>query len=1387
VVTSHRITGALGPYRDPSKPSPATLDRYFEYAYEDARVDVRGRGWLGFRTRSVKEFASATGIVSDTTYGYDLDTKSDTFKIYPLAGRPKTVVAQTYTDGPALNGTNEVTHTTVSESKWALLTSGAGRPYVALESQTTSTTQGSTAGAATLGTRTVSYVAYDANGKPYPDYDAYGNSRTRTTTWSDGRRERVETTYVSGANLGNLWNDYEAKWLVKLPFSMKFTGWDNVTRIPPRTKSYLVNFFYGLEHPGLPTAIQKQSSNFAEESMTGFRYDAYGNVNRQDSNARDALPLTETVVYDALGIFPEKLTNSEYESAHLPETEVGFDPRTGARRWIKTPNGHWVVQNYDAFGRLRSVYDDTGKKSYGDYFPGSNDSVLLVRSYGDGKPTIETEFNAFGQAIVRRTTHWVKDGRPKTSVTEFGYDEQGRLASEGVPHFVGTPSPSATSYAYDNLSRVTVEKHPWQDVDGTVHLVTTEHSYGSIAFKGSAGDPVRWADFPLGVKAHGVRDPSGAQSITVADQRGATVAVVDALNTTRYEYGAFGHLRSVTSPMGKTEFETNDFGRTTVMTDPATGVHLYTLNGNGQLRHYNRNGEQSTYDYDALGRTVHAITPDGEYTWNYDRDRDSDFSDLSLIGKLVRSSLSSATLGNSSTRYAYGNPGGTLSEVFREIEGEVAPLITEIEPDVFGRPEVVRYPAREDGQLFSVKYRYSEYGRIDRVYDAMQPLTDENALWRLDDVDAFGHTIKTQTANGVVTMREYEPATGRLSHSTITGKAGAKLDERHLWYEGRGLLLSQWNMKGAESYVHDELGRLKTRYLPNETLSYEYWPNGDLRRNPESPELGELRYEAESGERVIRTDDERTYRYDVSGRQYLRQGGSVPQQRVGYTAFDLPLAVQTGPDLGLPEITQYRYDANNARIGRKDPNGDETLYVGGMYERMAPKDGNVERRVRIATPDGDTIEAQLLDDGNKDYRFQSVDHLGSLILTSTSAGSALGGAEYSPFGRRSSRDGSFETRRGFTGHEHDDTGLINMRGRMYDPVLGRFLTADPFVQAPGLSQSWNHYAYVFNSPLNFVDPTGFQADLWEPTGEYIETLPPVVGTYLPPDDGYDALSDLGNEINNGADPSLVGIPAGPAEFYMDRPLPKGPDQTPRSGVPLAEAITDGVYMATMNAAEVALKTEGGILCAWFAVGCGVVLFTQAENEDEIAGPTLMVITGGLTPRAPAPALEGAATETIVTKAPAMEAAAAEAAVAEASAAEASAAEATVAEAGTAEGVVARGGGRAIGFADDAVGSAFQGMRSGGGHAMRHLIDEGLIPNAGSLASRAQKFQDLVAPILSNPTKTFGWRIGGTAAQAFAGSAGGRQVVAFVAKEGPYQGRVLSAIVPDAAQIAQWGL
>jgi RHS repeat-associated protein len=67
------------------------------------------------------------------------------------------------------------------------------------------------------------------------------------------------------------------------------------------------------------------------------------------------------------------------------------------------------------------------------------------------------------------------------------------------------------------------------------------------------------------------------------------------------------------------------------------------------------------------------------------------------------------------------------------------------------------------------------------------------------------------------------------------------------------------------------------------------------------------------------------------------------------------------------------------------------------------------------------------------------------------------------------------TKRGFTGHEHyPELKIINMNGRLYDPVIGRFFSPDNFVQMPEFTQAYNRYSYCLNNPLKYIDPTGWR-------------------------------------------------------------------------------------------------------------------------------------------------------------------------------------------------------------------------------------------------------------------------------------------------------------------------
>ncbi|MCU0977122.1 MAG: RHS repeat-associated core domain-containing protein [Steroidobacteraceae bacterium] len=116
------------------------------------------------------------------------------------------------------------------------------------------------------------------------------------------------------------------------------------------------------------------------------------------------------------------------------------------------------------------------------------------------------------------------------------------------------------------------------------------------------------------------------------------------------------------------------------------------------------------------------------------------------------------------------------------------------------------------------------------------------------------------------------------------------------------------------------------------------------------------------------------------------------------------------------------------------------------------------------------------------------DHLGSPELVTNATGAQVVKLSFGAFGERrgatwtgtpSSGDWTAignTTRDGFTDHEHlDAVGLIHMNGRVYDPKVARFLSADPFIDRGLGTQGVNRYGYVGNNPLNRIDPSGFTA------------------------------------------------------------------------------------------------------------------------------------------------------------------------------------------------------------------------------------------------------------------------------------------------------------------------
>ena len=205
---------------------------------------------------------------------------------------------------------------------------------------------------------------------------------------------------------------------------------------------------------------------------------------------------------------------------------------------------------------------------------------------------------------------------------------------------------------------------------------------------------------------------------------------------------------------------------------------------------------------------------------------------------------------------------------------------------------------------------------------------------------------------------------------------------------------------------------------------------------------------------------------------------------IAYTPFnkveiieegDYRLVFTYGPDNSRKKTDLYK-------LRNKKWNWQKTKYfVSGGYELEVEGVQQYERHLNYIYG-GDGLAAIFeMDRSNPNLYYIHKDHLGSYQSVTNNNGTLVDKYSFGPWGaRRDTTDWSltnvpteFLFDRGFTGHEHlDEFNLINMNGRVYDPILGRFLSPDNYIQMPDYTQNLNRYSYALNNPLIYTDPTG---------------------------------------------------------------------------------------------------------------------------------------------------------------------------------------------------------------------------------------------------------------------------------------------------------------------------
>jgi RHS repeat-associated protein len=445
---------------------------------------------------------------------------------------------------------------------------------------------------------------------------------------------------------------------------------------------------------------------------------------------------------------------------------------------------------------------------------------------------------------------------------------------------------------------------------------------------------------------------------------------------------------------------------------------------------------------------------------------------------------------------------------------------------------------------------------------AVRESETELAYWRLTEVDNAGRFQKEIFGNDVSTERSYFPDKQALK-SIFTQRGTTTVQDLAYDYDVRRSLKSRTDTRQSqhptERFRYDPLERLTCAYFsPTENasvpcaLSYGYEPNGNL---TSKSDIGTLAYTDPLHPHAVTTAGTDSFSYDATGNQITRPGATLT-----YTPFDLPKTITQGTGT----IT-FAYNGDEQRIRKTTPD-QETLYFGDLYERMTDlMSGVAEHRYYVHSPER-AVAIVTRGGTEPGTRYLHVEHLGSVDVLTREDGTIAEQRSYDPFGQR--RDPvwgqpppmSFtsKTTQGFTGHESDDeVGLVNMKGRIFDPKVGRFLTTDPIVSAPLFGQSWNPYSYVVNNPLNYVDPSGFQADGRDHTGVpfehvFIKEFPNgelgLVGILPPPDP--QEKEDKGEKVGAYVPPVDVS-PTGTTATYDPQPITTAPEDE-SNGIAAAE-------------------------------------------------------------------------------------------------------------------------------------------------------------------------------------------------------------------------------------------
>lgn len=775
---------------------------------------------------------------------------------------------------------------------------------------------------------------------------------------------------------------------------------------------------YGYNAKG-QTTTKTDFSGKAKAVTSTFSYNGLGNQTGISTSASGITTRSESLTFDDKGRYVQKTTNELSQ-----ESSAVFDLKWGNPTSVTSLDGLITTHTYDAFGRVKTTTIN-----------------------GDYTVTSTLAWDVLGNRAWKETTSYSQAGRAPS--TEW-FDQLGRSVRVQSQSF--EDQLIEANVVFDSKGNVYSKEQPHKSTES---FITTINSYDafnrlSSANNGALGNTTYGYSYSAGNTTVTVTTPAGTTSKTT-DLSGKLVSATDNGGILSYTYYSHGGLKEVKNgTVTATLNEYDEYGRQTKLTDANAGAIEYLYNAIGELTwQKNAKGEEYIMAYDLTGRLTTRTGPEGTTSSEYYTDNSSGNSK----GKIKKVT---GFASNNNTVYEYNNRG-----------------------QLFKQKETV------DNVLHETVYTYNVYGDLvlTTYPSGLQITQSYTANGYLNNITGAGTTLYTTTGmNGQGQVTGYSKGNGKSSLITYANGFATAFttatvqDYQLVWDYQKGNLTSRKDARSAvnkiENFVYDGLDRLTSATIGSTSFTATYAANGNISTKT----------------------DVGTYAYHPSKLNattgVVNPAGVIPsqQQDITYTGFNQPATVSENNYL-----LTYTYGAGYNRIKSELKLSGATQYTRYYFDAGFEKDvvGSTTRYLQYITGPSGLVAIIESNGGTHTTHYTYTDHLGSILTVTNSGGTIEAEQSFDAWGRRRNpttwallaptTTTGLPTWliRGFTGHEHlDQFGLINMNGRLYDPVLGRMLSSDNYVQEPGFTQSYNRYTYAFNNPLKYTDPNG-QIAFWD--------------------------------------------------------------------------------------------------------------------------------------------------------------------------------------------------------------------------------------------------------------------------------------------------------------------